>query len=260
MSVVFKVVFKHWRNLTQKMEQIYSLLLQGLKIETRDGVTAGRFQLGAMQSVLLERPTQPYLDLRRAELDQGGQIGLSSKNSGRGRSVLGSRAGMTVEQLVRALGTSGCQPRRESGAERDLIGRPSKEGRGERLVQGMPPLPGLLPKSTISRQLEALSTALLAGCPSSLSSLSTLTSSLTSQESPWRDRNHVLSARSPQLGTKAQGHLLGGIEVYWGLKRCQIPGMDSRLGSSYGWRFHQDPSKECQSYLFEMHIITEEKR
>lgn len=156
--------------------------------------------------------------------------------------------------------TSGCQPRRERGAERDLIGSPSKEGRGEQLEQRTPPSSGLLPKSTINRQL--LSTALRAGCPYSLSSLSTLTSSLTSQEreSSWRDRNCVLCSRSPKLGTKVQGHLLEGIEVYWGLKRCQIPGMDSRLGSSYGWRFDQDPSKECQSYLFEMHIITENQR
>lgn len=62
------------------------------------------------------------------------------------------------------------------------------------------------------------------------------------------------------MGTKVQGHLLEGIEVYWGLKRCQIPSMDSRLGSSYGWRFDQDPSEEYQSYLFEMHIITEKQR
>ena len=199
----------------QKMEQIYSLLLQGMKIEPRGGVTAGRFQLGTMQNILLE-PTNHTLDLGSTELDQGRQISLSSKNSGRGRSVLGSREGMTVEQPVRALVTSGYQPGRESGAERDLTGRPSKEGQGERLVQGTPPLPGLLPKPTISRQLEALSIALLAGCPSSLSSLSTLTSSLTSQESPRRDRNRVLCSRSPKLGTKVQGHLLGGIEVYGG--------------------------------------------
>ena len=143
----------------QKMKQICSLLLQGLKIEPRGGVSAGRFPLGTMQNILLEL-TNHTLDLGSTELDQGRQISLSNKNSGRGRSVVGGRAGMTVEQLVRALMTSGCQLGRESGAERDLIGRSSKEGRGEQLEQRMPHSSGLLPKSTINRQL--LSTALRA--------------------------------------------------------------------------------------------------
>lgn len=143
----------------QKMEQICSLLLQGMKIEPRGGVSAGRFPLGTMQNILLEL-TNHTLDLGSTELDQGRQISLSNKNSGRGRSVVGGRAGMTVEQLVRALMTSGCQLGRESGAERDLIGRSSKEGRGEQLEQRMPHSSGLLPKSTINRQL--LSTALRA--------------------------------------------------------------------------------------------------
>ena len=87
-----------------------------MKIEPRGGVTAGRFELATMQNVLLEL-TNHILDLGSTELDRGRSISLSNKNSGRGRSVEGGRVGMTVEQLVRPLVTSGCQPRRDSKQE-----------------------------------------------------------------------------------------------------------------------------------------------
>lgn len=118
------------------------------------------------------------------------------------------------------------QGREQSRQRLDWQAQRRRSGR-QQLEQKTPPLSGLLPKSTVNRQLEALPANLPAGHLSSLSSLSTLTSSLTSQEreGPCRVRNHVLWTASSKLGAKVQGPIFGGTEVLWGLIRCQIPGM-----------------------------------